>query len=157
MGVTSVGAQTIDCDAPAPTVPTTITTGRPYTIAFCLPPTTVTNPDNTTSDVPSRVEGYTAVLDGGAPVELGKLVAGAPAPTTKMQPVSYRTSTGVPKGTHNVFVTPWNCPLDAVTGLPTTCTVAQRQNASPVSIPFVATDQALGGPPPAIQKGRIVR
>jgi len=151
-------AQTIDCDAPAPTTPGQITTGRPYTIAFCLPPTTVTNPDGTTSDVPSRVDGYTASLNGGAPVELGKLVAGTPAPTTKMQPVSYRTTTGVPKGNHTVVVTAWNCPIDVTTGLPMpTCTVAQRQNASPVSIPFVATDEALGGPPPAIQKGRIIR
>ncbi len=159
MAVSSVAtAQTIDCDAPAPTTPGTITTGRPYTIAFCIPSViAVANPDGTSTDVPNRVEGYTAVLDGGAPVELGKLTPGAASPTLKLQPVSYRTNSGVAKGNHSVVVTPWNCPLDATGNPPVTCTTAQHQNASPVSIPFVATDVLLTGAPPPIQKGRVSR
>ncbi len=158
VGISSLQAQTIDCDAPAPTTPGTITTGRPYTIAFCIPATvTVTNPDNTTTDYPNRVDGYTAVLDGAAPAELGKLVPGAPSPVAKLMPVSYRTNSGVAKGNHTVVVTPWNCPLDA-SGVPmTSCTAAQKQNASPVSIPFVATEDTLPSAPPPIQKGRIIR
>ncbi len=156
--ISSAQAQTIDCDAAAPTTPGTITTGRPYTIAFCIPSViAVANPDGTSTDVPNRVDGYTAVLDGGAPSELGKLPAGTPSPTLKLQPVSYRTNSGVAKGTHTVVITPWNCPLDATGNPPATCTTAQHQNASPVSIPFVATDVILTGAPPPIQKGRVSR
>ncbi len=159
LGLPSVQAQTIDCDAPAPTTPGTITTGRPYTIAFCLPSTVdVKNTDGTVSTFPTRVDGFTAVLDGASPVELGKLPLGAPSPVEKLSPVSYRTNSGVAKGNHTVVITPWNCPIDPATGVPmTTCTAAQKQNASPVSIPFVATEDTLPGAPPSIQKGRITR
>ncbi len=159
LGLPSVQAQTIDCDAPAPTTPGTIATGRPYTIAFCLPATVdVKNADGTVSTFPTRVDGFTAVLDGLGPVELGKLPLGAPSPVEKLSPVSYRTTTGVQKGNHTVVITPWNCPIDPATGAPMlTCTAAQKQNASPVSIPFVAIEDTLPGAPPSIQKGRIIR
>ena len=155
----SAQAQTIDCDAPAPTQPGSITTGRPYNVSWCAPSTvTVTNPDSTTSTYDYRADGYKASLDGAAEVELGKLTPGAPSTVQKLMPLTYRTTSGVNKGQHNIVVVPWNCPLDPVSGVPmTTCTEAQKQRAAAVTIPFVATDSALPGAPPPIQKGRVTK
>jgi hypothetical protein len=145
-------AQTIDCDAPAPTTPGIVTSGRPYTVAFCLP-STVTDASGT---VPVRVDGYIGQLDTNAPTELGKLALGTPSPTQKLSPVSFQAPSGIAKGNHTWTITPWNCPLDPVSGVPMpTCTAAQQQKASPVAIPFVANDPVMTGAPPSIQKGRV--
>lgn len=155
-GAWPVGAQTIDCDAPAPTTPTTITTGRPYGVAFCVPATvTVNNPDGTTETVSNRIDGYQGALDGGAPIELGKLTLGPPSPVAQLQAATFRTSAGVPKGDHTWVVTPWNCPIGD-DGITPDC-LKPKQMGGPVSIPFVAGDLILKGPPPAVQKGRIVK
>jgi len=152
-----VQAQTIDCDAPAPTVPTNITTGRPYTVAYCIPSTvTITNPDSTTDVVQNRVDGYFTKLDTNAEVNLpvSQVTTGTPSPTLKLIPVSFRTSSGVAKGNHQIAVQAYNFPLNP-DGTPNTTGTPQR--AAAVVIPFVATDAVLTGAPPPVQKGRIIR
>lgn len=146
----------IDCDAPAPTTPGQITTGRPFTVSFCVPSTvTITNADGSQDVVPVRIDGFTGQIDTGTSFEMGKLTLGAPSSILKLAPVTYRTSTGVPKGNHTITVTPWNYPLMADGVTPDT--TKPKQNASPVSIPFAAIDLALTVAPPPIQKGRVTR
>lgn len=158
MGITAQAhAQTIDCDAPAPTTPTTITSARPYGVSFCIPSTVmITNPDSTTDVVQNRVDGYFTKLDTNAEVNLpvSQVTTGTPSPNLKLIPVSFRTSSGVPKGQHQIAVQAYNFPLNP-DGTPNTTGTPQR--AAAVIIPFVATDAVLSGAPPPIQKGRIVR
>jgi len=150
-------AQTIDCDAPAPTQPGTITTGRPYTAAWCIPSTvTITNPDSTTDTVANRVDGYFVKLDTNAEANVlaASVTTGTPSPTLKLIPVSLRTTSGVNKGNHQVSVQAYNFPLKA-DGTPDTTATPQR--AAAVVIPFVATDVVLTGAPPPITKGRVTK
>jgi hypothetical protein len=154
---TGAAAQTpIDCDAPAPAAPAQIRTGQPYTVAFCMPATVEQkNAEGTVETVAVRIDGFTGQLDAQASVELGQLTLGPPAPTTKLAPVSFRTTAGVPKGNHAWTIQPWNCPL-ATDGVTPDCSdPARRQKADAVSIPFVGSDPVLSGAPPPIQKGRI--
>ena len=146
-----VSAQTIDCDAAAPTTPGVVRTGQPYTVAFCVPSIVTT----TDGDVPNRIDGFTMQVDATAPFEAGKLTLGTPAPTTKLSPVTYRTTAGVQKGSHTIIVTPWNYPLMPDGSTPDT--TKPHQNGPSVSIPFVANDPVLSTAPPAIQKGRVSR
>lgn len=140
-------AQTHACDITTATTFST-TTGRPFTAQWCLPTTTTVNG----AEIPMRVDGFTIQVDATPAIEVGKPVSGVPSATSKLQLYSYVVPSGTAKGSHTVTVIPWNYTLD-VNGVPTTI----KQPGGPLIIPFVASDPAMIGPPPAPTKGRIIR
>ena len=132
--------------------PFVVTSGSPVWISW-VAPAIVTTPDG---DVPNRIDGFYLQIDTAPRQDLGPLPAGAPCPSGTPQagklPFAYRTLSGVPRGSHEARITPWNLQLDAA-GNPTSV----RQEGPILLIPFVAADPVLTGPPPALSNGRIVR
>lgn len=137
------------CDVAVPVTSTTFS-GRPFTAQWCLPSTTIEN----TVEVPMRVNGFTISVDGGAAADVTVTAAtsGVPSTTSKLQFYSVTLSSGVAKGNHTLVVTPWNFKLN-----PDGTTTTERQLGGALTIPFVASDAAMTGPPPAPTKGRIIR
>lgn len=148
-------AQSQDVCTTVSTPPFTLTTGAPYTIAWLMD-ATVPLSDTDPTLVPQRIDGFTIQVDAGVKQEIGVPAASTCATGTlnagKLA-YSFRTASGVAKGSHTLTLTPWNFAIDPVTGAITT-TVAP---GPPVAIPFVVVDPVRVGPPTAPKNAKVKR
>jgi hypothetical protein len=135
-----------------PTGPFLVTSGAPFTTQWIMVDTTV---DTGGATVPNRVDGFYLQIDNGVKEDIGMATALTPCSATSPKPgdipYTYRTSSGVSRGSHNLKISAWNYTLDGV-GNPTTT----RQESVVASIPFTAGDPILFGPPTSPQNVIIV-
>jgi hypothetical protein len=136
--------------------PFVVTSGAPFGITFVMPssvPVSETDP----TQVPLRVDGYTAWIDTGTRYEIKPSPVGVGDPCPQgtafagQRPYTFRVPEGVGRGSHTFNLLAWNFKLDAV-GNPTT----ERQEGPAVVVPFVGADPVHQGPPPA-PKNVIIR
>lgn len=119
-----------------------VTTGAPFTVSWLMPDTATENGQT----VPNRFDGFYLQIDGGAKSDIGKPTAALACSSTSLHPgdvaYTYKTPSGVAKGTHTLKISAWNYTLDGA-GNPTTT----KQESTVVSVPFSAGDPTLTGPP----------
>lgn len=132
--------------------PFQVNSGAPYTITWLMDaqvPVSSTDP----TLVPQRIDGFFLQIDGGPKVDLGPLVStgvcGAGSNVGKLI-YTFRTSSGVPRGSHNAAISGWNFVLDS-NGAPTTT----KQEGIALVIPFDAVDPIRLGPPTAPLNGQV--
>jgi hypothetical protein len=136
--------------------PFVVASGAPFGITFLMP-SSVPASDTDPTQVPLRVDGYTAWIDGGTRHELRPTPIGAGDPCPQgttfagQRGFEVRLPEGVSRGQHTLTVLAWNWKLDAI-GNPTSI----RQEGPAVVVPFVAVDPAHQGPPPG-PKNVIIR
>ena len=122
--------------------PFVVTSGAPFTIAWLMPSTATENGQT----VPNRYDGFYLQIDAGPKVDIGKATPGTPCPPGNSNannvPHTYRTTSGVSKGSHNAKLSSWNFVLDG-NGNPTT----NRAESAVVTVPFSGGDPVLTGPP----------
>lgn len=132
----------------------TITTGKPFVVAWVLDAQSPASPTDPTL-VPTRVNGFRLNVDSQPVVEITP-AAGAPCPAGNANagklPYTYTTASGVAKGNHTVTVKAWNYTLDAA-GNPTTT----KQEGPAVTTPFVAADVLQTGPPGGVSGVQVGR
>lgn len=126
-----------------PIGPFLVTSGAPFTISWIMADTTV---DTGGQTVPNRVNGFYIQIDNGAKDDIGMATALPACSTTSIKPgdipYTFRTSSGVSRGSHTLKISAWNFTLDGA-GNPTTST----QESIVTSVPFTAGDPILFGPP----------
>lgn len=152
----SMAAAQADPCAVASAGPFTVSSGAPFTVTW-LVPTTVPASATDPTPVPNRIDGFTVQVNNGVETDIGKATELPPCPASSPNagkiPYSYRTVSGVSKGSYTFSVRAWNYVLDPVTFQPTN----GKQGSAAVSIPFAAVDPVLLGPPPAPLNGIIKR
>ncbi|MDQ3525805.1 MAG: hypothetical protein M3451_12225, partial [Chloroflexota bacterium] len=131
------------CSAPSGAF--TVSSGAPFTVTWVVPataPTSATDP----TPVPNRINGFNLQIDSGVKQNIGLPTAGPACPAGTAHagkiPYSYRTTSGVAKGSHTLSLSAWNYALDA-SGNPTTT----QQESAAVSVPFAVVDLVQTGPP----------
>lgn len=134
--------------------PFAVTSGAPFGVTFLEPTTAPASPTDPTP-VPVRIDGFHFQIDTGVKQSV-VLSPGAACPSGSfvgLRPYTYRTASGVSKGSHTLTIIPWNFVLDPVTGDPTTT----KQEGIAVQIPFAAIDPVQAGPPPPVVNAIIKR
>lgn len=146
-------AQTDPCTVALP--PFTVTSGAPFTITWLMAPTVPASPTDPTL-VPQRIDGFWIQIDTAARIKLPALTAGTPCPVGTPNagklPYTYRTLSGVSRGSHSARINAYNFVLDT-NGNPTTT----EQEGAAVTVPFAAADLTHTTPPLAPTNGIIRR
>jgi hypothetical protein len=121
-----------------------LTSGAPFTLTWVMDAQVPASPTDPTL-VPQRINGFVLQIDGGPKQDI-QPIAGPPCPAGSLYaghlPFTYRSVSGVSKGTHSAAVAAWNFILDDA-GNPT----STRQEGPAVAVPFSAVDLARMGPP----------
>jgi hypothetical protein len=136
--------------------PFVVPSGAPFGVTFVMPASVQVSATDPTQ-VPLRVNGYTAWIDAGPRHEISPTPVGAGDPCPQgtsfagQRPFEFRVPEGVSRGTHTFTLVAWNWKLDAL-GNPTSI----RQEGPAVVVPFVGADPVHEGPPPA-PKNVIIR
>lgn len=143
-------ASTVQAQDPAPQIcfttmqgPFTVTSGAPFTVQWIMADTVAEN----SITVPTRIGGFYIQVDGGEKYDIGMATALTTCPSTSTvypndKPFSYRTASGVSRGSHTLKISAWNFVLDSA-GDPTTT----KQESVVASIPFSAGEPTQTGPP----------
>jgi hypothetical protein len=149
-----VSAQTNqDACVPSPG-PFTVTSGRPFTVLWTVPPTEPRAVDDPTP-VPTRWDGFYIQIDSD-PRQSVTVLAGSACPAgTPLAghiPFLYRNEFGATRGQHWLRVTLWRFKKDENGN-----TTTERAESDALTIPFSAADVFLDPKPPAPSGVKIVR
>ena len=135
-----------------PVGPFTVTSGAPFGVAWIMHDTATENGIT----VPNRYNGFYVQIDGGAKADVGMAVAQPACSPSSLKPgdipYTYRTPSGVARGTHTLKISAWSFTLDG-NGNPTTT----KQESLVTSVPFSAGDPILFGPPSQPQSVLITK
>jgi len=137
-----IGMQIDPCTTAQP--PFTVNSGAPFTIAWLMDAMVPASPTDPTL-VPQRIDGYYLQIDSTPRVRLSGVIIGLPCvggPNLGKIPFTYRTTSGVSRGSHLAQLLAYNYILD-VNGNPTTT----EQEGPAVTVPFAAVDLTHTGPP----------
>jgi len=122
----------------------TVTSGAPFTVTWLMPDTATENGVT----VPNRFDGFYLQIDGGPKTDIGKAQALTACSAGSQKPAdvpyTYRTPSGVSRGSHTLRLSAWSFTLDG-NGAPTTT----KQESLVSQVPFAAGDPILYGPPVA--------
>lgn len=125
-----------------PVGPFTVTSGAPFTVAWIMSDTATENGIT----VPNRYNGFYFQVDGGAKVDIAMASPQPACSAASLKPgdipYTYRTPSGVARGSHTMKISAWSFTLDGA-GNPTTT----KQESIVTSVPFSAGDPILFGPP----------
>jgi len=147
-------AQTDPCATAIP--PFTVNSGAPFTISWLMTAQVPASPTDPTL-VNQRIDGYYVQVDLGTRTRIvpANYTVGAACLSTSPNPgkipTTYRTVSGVSRGSHTYKIVGFNFVLDA-NGNPTTT----EQEGTAVVIPFVAAD-LIHITPPLIPNNPIIR
>lgn len=136
--------------------PFIVTSGAPYTVTLLMDAQVPVSPTDPTL-VDQRIDGYYLQIDLQIRTKLTISqvtvlpACGSATPNPGKIPTTYKTISGVPRGSHTLKLNAFNFTLDA-NGIPTTT----EQEGPVVSTPFVAAD-LLQSTPPRVPTNIIIR
>ena len=135
-----VAAQTDPCVAVPAGTTFTVTRGAPFTAAWVMD-AKVPVSDTDSTLVNARIDGFYLQIDTGARQRVVLPLPTVACPNGQL-PFSWRSPSGVSRGSHTFKITAFNFVLNP-DGTPTTV----EQESAAVSVPFAAVDLVRVGPP----------